>query len=165
MKRNWHARLEPILRHAGEILLSYWGKPLTRQEKPDSGFVTEADLASEKYLVEALKRLLPTADFYTEENGKFGSNDSGYQWVIDPLDGTTNFAHGIPYFCISVALVYHDKPVCGAIYAPLQDEFFFAQEGKGAFLNDRAIQVSAPKPLSEALVAVGLPYGSRKKSN
>ena len=95
-----HKDLEKILKGAGEIVRSYWGKQLERQQKRD-GFLTEADLKSEAYLIEKLTALVP-ADIWAEESGQSGSNNNGYRWVIDPLDGTTNFAYGLPYYCISV---------------------------------------------------------------
>ena len=158
---NWRAVLEPIIRQAGVILLSYYGKVLARQEKRNHGFVTEADYASEHYLIDQLAKILPEASFFAEESGKSGDND--YCWVIDPLDGTTNFAHKLPYFCISVALTYKGKPQVGILYQPLTDELFFAEQGKGAFLNGEKIKISSPKSFSKSLVAMGLPYQSLKK--
>lgn len=154
--------LERIIKQAGKVLLSFWGKKLHRQQKLD-GFVTEADLASEKYLIENLTQLFPEADFWAEESGQAGTNNNGYRWVIDPLDGTTNFAHHIPYFCISVALTHYDKPICSAIYNPLQDEFFYAQEGQGAWLNGQKIAVSSVSSISQAFIAFGTPYSQDKR--
>ncbi len=159
-KIDWQACLEPIVRKAGDILLSYYGKQLIRQEKPRHGFVTEADHASEQYLIENLAKVLPEASFFAEESGKSGSGE--YCWVIDPLDGTTNFAHGLPYFCISVALTHKDIPIVGIIFQPLSNEVFFAQSGKGAFLNGDKINVSAPVGFDKSLIALGLPYAKSK---
>lgn len=159
--RNWRKELEPIIRKAGDILLSFFGKKLERKMKPDHGFATEADLTSEKYLIEALGELLPEASFCAEESGKFGSESSEYCWVIDPLDGTTNFVHGLPYFCVSVALVYRGQPIVAVTYQPTTDEFYFAQKGEGAWLNDKKISVSHPKSLSHALIGCSLPYRSK----
>jgi len=154
-------RLEPIMKEAGQILLSYFDKKLTFTEKDKSGFVTEADLASEKYLIKALGSLFPQASFCAEESGITGAGD--YCWVIDPLDGTTNFAHHIPYFCISVALTYKNKPIIGAIYQPLQDEFFYAQQGGGATLNGVKIRVNTEQNLARTMMAVGFPYAKNKQ--
>ena len=156
MEQNWQPILEPILRQAGEILLSYYNKPLSHHEKISGGFVTEADVSSEKFLIEQLLTALPTASIWAEESGKTGQK-SDYCWVIDPLDGTTNFAHGLPYFCISVALTCNNIPYVGAIYQPMTDEFFYAQTGVGAFLNGKPISVSAAQ-FNQALVSIGLPY-------
>src|SRR5688572_18903690 len=127
-------RIAPIIRHAGSILLTHFTTKLTRTDKGyDQGFVTQADIESEKYLITALKAIMPDAAIFAEESGQSTTN-SDYCWVIDPLDGTTNFACGLNYWCISVALTYKNKPVFGMIYQPLLNELFYAQEGKGAFL-------------------------------
>lgn len=149
-------QVEPIIRKAGEIVLSYFHKKLTWHEK-DQGFVTQADLESERFLIQELSKVLPEASFFAEESGRSkGEND--YCWVIDPLDGTTNFAHGLPYFCISIALTYHNKPIFGVIYQPLLNELFYAQEGQGAYLNGQRISVAQEVPLDKSFLLVGLPY-------
>jgi len=158
-----HKDLEKILKGAGEIVRSYWGKQLERQQKRD-GFLTEADLASEAYLIEKLTALVP-ADIWAEESGQSGSNNNGYRWVIDPLDGTTNFAYGLPYYCISVALTEHDSPVHAAIYNPLQDDFFYARRGFGAWCNSNKITVSSPDSLSQAVVGLGFSYARDERSS
>lgn len=160
---NWQEQLEQIMEKAGEILLFYWGKQLKETAKPQAGFVTEADLESERYLVEALTNLFQ-ADIWAEESGKSEKYANGYRWVIDPLDGTTNFVRHIPYFCISVALTYHDEPQVAAIYTPLFKQFFFAQKGKGAWLNGKSIQVANPAQFSDAFVAVGIPYKGSERA-
>ena len=158
-----HKELEQILKGAGEILRSYWGKQLEHQQKRD-GFLTEADLKSEAYLIEKLTALVP-ADIWAEESGQSGSNNNGYRWVIDPLDGTTNFAYGIPYFCISVALTEDDRPVHAAIYNPLQNDFFYARRGAGAWCNSKKISVSSPDSLSQAVVGLGFSYARDERSS
>ena len=159
MKQNWPELLEPVLKKAGVILMSYYNKPLHHKEKANEGFVTEADIASERFLIEQLSHIFPEAGIWSEEAGKTRKNNtSEYYWVIDPLDGTTNFAHGLPYFCVSVALTYKQTPIIGAIYQPLTDEFFYAEREKGAFLNRVPIQVSSPEQFSKAIIAIGLPY-------
>jgi len=158
---NWQVILEPIIQQAGVILISYYGKVLTCQAKKNHGFVTEADRASENYLIDQLAKILPKASFFAEESGRSGNND--YCWVIDPLDGTTNFSHKLPYFCISVALTYKGKPQVGILYQPLTNELFFAERGKGAFLNGEKIKISLPKYFNNSLVAMGLPYQSLKR--
>jgi len=151
----------PIIKHAGAIVLSYFHTRLTRTEKLidgiDHGFVTQADLASESYLIEHLAPLIPGASFIAEESGIATGKQHDYCWVIDPLDGTTNFAHGLPYFCISIGLTHNEKPVFGMIYQPLTQELFYATEGKGAFLNGKPIRVSQA-PLEKSLIAIGVPY-------
>ncbi len=154
--------VEPIIRNAGDILLSYFHNytTLTCREKEAHGFVTEADEASEEYLINELAKLSPDIAFFAEESGKRGEGD--YCWVIDPLDGTTNFAHGLPYFCISVALTHKNIPVWGAVFQPLTNEFFYAQRGKGAFRNGAQMRVSRPEGLQKSLVVVGLPYAKNE---
>jgi len=150
--------VEPVVRKAGEILQSYYGTKLKRYDKgANDGFATEADKESERYLIDQLHQILPQAAFYAEESGVSGAGD--YCWVIDPLDGTTNFAQGLPYFCISVALTYQGVPVFGAIYQPLLNEFFYAVKGHGAFLNDRPLRIDQTVPWEKSVVVVGLPYG------
>lgn len=154
-------RLEAIIKEAGRIVLSYFDKKLTFTHKDQSGFATDADLAAEEYLIKELGLLLPEAAFFAEESGKSGSG--AYCWVIDPLDGTTNFAHRIPYFCISVALTHHDKPIMGAIYQPITDEFFYAERGRGSFLNGAKMNVNPEQDLAKSMVAVGFPYAKNKQ--
>lgn len=158
-----HADLEKILKGAGDILNSYWGKQLEHQYKHD-GFLTEADLASESYLIEKLTALVP-ADIWAEESGQSGTNNNGHCWVIDPLDGTTNFAYGIPYFCISIALTKHDEPIHAAIYNPLQNDFFYARRGEGAWCNSKKIAVSDPDSMKEAVVGMGFSYARDERSS
>lgn len=153
---------ELIIKESGKILLTYYGNS-KRSLKKQGGYVTQADLESEDFLKKNLVKLLPNASFWAEESGKSGKND--YCFVIDPLDGTTNFSYSIPYFCISVALTLNNKPVLGAIYDPLRNEFFHAQKGKGAFLNWSKIHISKETKLKKCLLAVSFPCGWEKKYN
>jgi len=158
---NKHAmrhELEALVRHAGRILMSYYNKPLHRTYKNHQGFATEADVAVERYLIEQLHKLMPEASIYAEESGASGNQYADYSWIIDPLDGTTNFAQTLPYFCISVALTYKGEPQIGVVYQPLLDELFYASKGDGASLNGVPIAVSAPHNLKETMLVVGLPY-------
>ena len=127
-EKKFHDELKIIVRGAGDVLLKYFRKPLEKHYKSDQEFATQADLESEKYLISKLKKLLPESSICAEESGVDG--DGEFQWVIDPLDGTTNFASGVPFFCVSVALTKKNKPVVGAIYAPIFNEFFFNTRGK-----------------------------------
>lgn len=136
-------QIEPIVRQAGMLLMSSFGKPLERAYKKDGAVVTQADQITEQFLIRELSVILPEAAFYAEESGVLGEHD--YCWVIDALDGTNNFVHGLPYFCISVALTYKDRPIVGVVYQPLLDEYFYAESEKGASLNGSAIRVSAKK--------------------
>jgi myo-inositol-1(or 4)-monophosphatase len=146
--------VENCARRAGEILLSYQDQSeLVYSYKSDGSFATQADLASEKYLIEALRPLVPGAGFYAEESGVHEGND--YQWVIDPLDGTTNFAHGLPYFCVSIALTFKEQPILGVVYHPVGKELFSAQRGCGAFMyansGKKKLSVSQEKVLAKAM--------------
>ncbi|MCK5632916.1 inositol monophosphatase [bacterium] len=158
--------VEPIIRAAGKEQLRYFAKArsLVRHEKNGAGFCTKADIESENFLIKELSRVIPGADFFAEESGITGNGE--YRWVIDPLDGTTNFAHGLPHFCISVALTHKNIVIFGMIYQPVLDELFWAESGKGAWLNEQKIKVSSPKKLDESFLVVGLPYdvhmGERK---
>lgn len=161
LDRDFAHEIAPIIKEAGKIVLSYFHTNLARTEKIeggiDHGFVTQADLASEHYLIEQLKKSIPGAAIIAEESGKKAAQGSDYAWVIDPLDGTTNFAHGLPYFCISVGLTYKDQPVFGMIYQPITDELFYATEGKGAYLNGSLMRISSA-PMEQSVIAIGLPY-------
>lgn len=149
--------VEPIIKQAGDILLGYYNTTLVRHEKHGNGFVTEADLASEQFLIKELGALVPGAAFFAEESGKSGHLNADYCWVIDPLDGTTNFANHLPYFCISVALTYKNQPIFGMIYNPLLKELFYAIKGQGAYLNGQRMRVSRSE-VARCVVAIGLPY-------
>jgi myo-inositol-1(or 4)-monophosphatase len=162
MKEDLVSSVEAIIRQAGSIIMSHYNKHLTQFNKDGgSSFATEADLESEKYLLESLHALIPEACFFAEESGKSGG-ERELCWVIDPLDGTTNFAHGFYYFCISVALTQNDIPIFGMIYDPVRDEVFHAEKGKGAYLNGKKIAVKSPD-LSESLLLISLPYNKEDR--
>lgn len=147
---------KPIMQKTGELLLSHFNTVLQRTYKHDGSYATQADIAAESFLIEQLKPLVPGAGFLAEESGKVAGNE--YCWVIDPLDGTTNFAQGIPYFCSSVALTKNNKSVAGFIYQPVLKELFWAQEGVGAFLNGQKLTVSNIEKLDQAVVIFAYPY-------
>ncbi len=149
--------IEAVIKKTGDLVLSYFHQTASYREKETGELVTEADLASERYLIEQLTKLLPGAAVIGEELGYTdGSND--YCWVIDPLDGTTNFIHQLPYFCISVALTYKGEPIFGAVYQPLTKEYFYTLRGQGAFLNGRKIQVSDLSHIDKSVIVIGFPY-------
>lgn len=129
--------------------------------KGPADFVSAADLRAEQTLHEELARARPDYDFLMEESGKRAAprpGDSRRRWVVDPLDGTTNFLHGLPHFAVSVAVQEQDDFIAGVVYDPIKDELFHAEKGQGAFLNDRRLRVSARDQLSEAVVASGMPF-------
>nr|MBN2278659.1 inositol monophosphatase [candidate division Zixibacteria bacterium] len=142
---------------AGRILIEKSRKRHRVIFKGQIDLVTDADLASEKYIIEAITAKYPDHSLLTEE-ASARENNSDFRWVIDPLDGTTNFAHDFPFYCVSIGLEYRGKIVIGAIYDPVRTELFHARHGAGAFLNDARIIVSEQKKLGQALLATGFPY-------
>ncbi|HMO30580.1 inositol monophosphatase family protein [Enterovirga sp.] len=129
--------------------------------KGPANFVSAADTRAEEILRGALEKARPGYGFVMEEGGIVEGTDKSHRWHIDPLDGTTNFLHGIPHFCISVGLEREGVPVAGVIYDPIKDEMFVAERGKGAFLNNRRIRVAARREMADAVVYCGLPHLGR----
>jgi myo-inositol-1(or 4)-monophosphatase len=130
-------------------------------KKSLGNFVSTADHRSERILVQELQKARPSYGFLLEESGTIESSNSEYRWIIDPLDGTTNFLHGIPHFAISIGLQRGDDIVAGVIYNPATDEMYWTERGQGSFLNQRRLRVSGRKYLEEAVIAVGGPYGAQ----
>ena len=163
------ASASQIALEAGALLRDFYRRGVATEYKSDVDLVTEADRASEKLIVERLHALFPEHGIYGEE-GTRERIDREYRWYIDPLDGTTNFAHGFPVFCVSMGLERRapslpasqdGELIAGIIYDPLRDELFTTEKGKGAYLNGARIHVSRTAELAEALVATGFP--SRKR--
>ncbi len=127
-------------------------------KKGPADFVTAADLAAEKVLREELERARPGYSFLLEEGGVIKGTDATHRWIIDPLDGTTNFMHAIPHFAISVALERNGVIVAGVVYNPVTNELYTAERGRGAYINDRRLRVSSRTNLTECLFATGLPF-------
>lgn len=159
----------PIAMEAGALIHDFFKKGVATEYKGDVDLVTEADRASEKLIVERLHSVFPEHGIYGEE-GTRQRLSSEYRWYIDPLDGTTNFAHGFPVFCVSMGLEHRPAGlaenqdgtlVAAVIYDPTRDELFTAERGKGAYLNGRPVHVSQTPLLAESLVATGFP--SRKR--
>jgi myo-inositol-1(or 4)-monophosphatase len=125
--------------------------------KGPGDFVSAADRRAEKTLLEALQKARPGYGLVLEESGIVEGADKTHTWHVDPLDGTINFLHGLPQFCISVGLEREGQVVAGVIYDPIKDELFIAERGKGAFLNNRRIRVSARREMTDALVSCGTP--------
>ena len=131
--------------------------------KGPANFVSAADLRAEQIIFEELSNARPAYQFLMEERGVVAGEDATHKWIVDPLDGTTNFLHAIPLFCISIALEREGKIVAGLIYNPATDEMFTAEKGKGAFLNDRRrLRVASRRTLSDAVVTTGIPHRGRK---
>jgi myo-inositol-1(or 4)-monophosphatase len=125
--------------------------------KGEIDLVTEVDFESEKRIIEVIRAHFPDHAILSEEGGASGGA-SDYQWIIDPLDGTTNFAHGLPTCCVSIALAKAHRPLIGMIWCPFTDEFFSAVRGQGAFLNGRRLSVSAVGQVRDSLLVTGFPY-------
>jgi myo-inositol-1(or 4)-monophosphatase len=129
--------------------------------KGPANFVTAADRRAEQILLEELTLARPGYSFLGEEGGRREGTDKTHTWIVDPLDGTTNFLHGIPHFAISIALEREDTIVAGLVYNPANDDLFTAERGKGAFLNDQRLRVAGRKRLADSVVACGLPHRGR----
>ncbi len=149
-----------IAREAGALLTGYFHRRVGFELKGEYDLVTEADRASEKLIVGKLRAHYPTHGIVAEE-GSGGPGSSDYRWFVDPLDGTTNFAHGFPFWCTTMAVARGDELLAGCIFDPLRDEMYMAERGGGAYLNNRRIRVSREGRLQDALVATGFP--SRKR--
>ena len=159
--------MSAIAREAGALLMPYFHQRLKIEYKGDADLVTAADRASEALIRERVGKQFPAHDVLGEEQG-LNDRGSEYRWYVDPLDGTTNFAHGYPVFCVSLALERRaggsGKRIAAVVYDPTRDELFSAELGKGAQLNGAAIQVSKTALLKESLVATGFPSHKRHKS-
>jgi myo-inositol-1(or 4)-monophosphatase len=152
-----------IAREAGALLMDYFRRRVAIEYKGDVDLVTEADRDSEKLIVARLKSRWPEYDIIGEEGTRTQLN-SDYRWYVDPLDGTTNFAHGFPVFCVSIALEHKNERIAGVLFDPTRDELFAAEKGRGAWLNRERIQVSRTAELAESLVATGFPSHKRHKN-
>lgn len=145
-----------IAREAGGLLGQLSKRPHEITYKRPSDIVTEADRRSEALIVERLRSRFPRHAIVSEEGGG-QQTDSDYCWYVDPLDGTTNFAHGFPVFCVSIGLAHRNEVVAGVVYDPMRDELFAAERGSGAYINNQRLHVSKNATLSESLVATGFP--------
>lgn len=153
-------------RDAGQILLEKFGRKINITMKGDINLVTEADLASEKLIIERIKSYHPKHSILAEESGNavvYG--DSKWKWIIDPLDGTTNYAHGYPCFCVTLAVEHEGEIVIGVTYDPTRNELFAAEKGQGTTLNNKPVKVSAAENLGDSLICTGFPYDFKQKEN
>ncbi|ADU97199.1 inositol monophosphatase [Thermovibrio ammonificans HB-1] len=146
---------------ASEVLLDYFGRlrELKVEEKARNDFVTEADKKSEMIIIKTIQESFPQHAIVAEESGSHGSGS--WQWFIDPLDGTKNFIHGLPMFCVSIGVAYKGELVAAVVKAPLLEETFVAEKGAGAFCNGVKLKVSS-RPFEEALVATGFPFRGKE---
>lgn len=152
-------------REAGHVLLEKFGKIEKVTKKGDINLVTEADLASEALIIEKIKSYHPKHSILAEEAGETVvlGGSSTWKWIIDPLDGTTNYAHGYPCFCVTVALEHEGEVVLGVTYDPTRNELFAAEKGQGATLNGKPIRVSATENLGDSLIVTGFPYDFKQR--
>lgn len=151
-------RLLTVITEAGVIVKNgFYGSFAIDHKDGVNNLVTDIDKAAETFIVTALKQYFPDHGFIGEEFGNENS-EASYKWIIDPIDGTVNFAHKVPLCCISIALTFHEEVVLGAVYNPMMNELFFAEKGKGATLNNQVIRVSNKQDINKAFLVTGFPY-------
>jgi myo-inositol-1(or 4)-monophosphatase len=146
-----------VARDAGSLVRDRVGTRIDIDHKGSINIVTDVDLASERLIREAISTYYPKHEILAEEGG-LAESGSEYRWIVDPLDGTTNYAHGYPVFCVSIALEHKGEVVLGVVFDPMRDELFAAERGGGATLNNRSIRVSRTAELMESLLSTGFPY-------
>ena len=157
-----------VARDAGNILVDRLGRALQVSNKGTIDLVTEADLASEKLIIERIRSHYPRHAILAEESGASEGDPanplgSEWRWIIDPLDGTTNYAHGYPCFCVSIGVERAGKLELGVVYDPMRNEMFAVERGQGATLNERPIRVSQVEELGRAMLCTGFPYNVRER--
>lgn len=152
--------IQNLAREAGRLLVEKLTQHNPVYYKGTIDLVTEADKLSEAFILAEIGRRYPDHGILSEESAA-KNEQASIRWIIDPLDGTTNYAHGFPFFCVSIALEEDGVVVLGAVYDPLRDEMFFAKRGEGAFLNGKKMHVSSVTDLSRSLLATGFPYDIR----
>ena len=146
-----------VAQQAGRLLRDRLGSRIDIAHKGAINIVTDVDLASEQLIREAIATHYPRHQVLAEEGG-LTENQSDYRWIVDPLDGTTNYAHGFPVFCVSIALEQNGETILGVVYDPMRDELFTAERGEGAALNNRPIHVSSTSDILQSLLSTGFPY-------
>ena len=157
--REFVQTAEEAARRAGHVLRA-WSSKFTVREKSRSNLVTEADEAAQAAIYEFIHGRYPQHGFCGEEGLLVGGGESPYRWVIDPLDGTTNYVHGFPYYCVSIGLECRGEMVVGAVFDPIHDEMFLAVRGEGASLNRRPLKCSPVNQLENSLVIASLPVAT-----
>ncbi|WP_343562242.1 inositol monophosphatase family protein [Kiloniella sp. b19] len=155
MTRTAEKAARSLKRDFGEV------ENLQVSRKGPSDFVSTADLKAEKIIREELAKSHPEFGFHGEESGAKEGEEKGTRWIVDPLDGTTNFLHGLPHFAVSIALEKDGQIVAGVVYDPMKDEMFYAEKGEGAFLNDRRLRASSRVRLDGTIAATGTPFKGR----
>jgi myo-inositol-1(or 4)-monophosphatase len=162
-KDDFVAGMAEIAREAGALLMDYFQQHVKVEYKGEVDLVTVADRKSEGLILERIQARWPKHDVLGEEGASIETG-SDYRWYVDPLDGTTNFAHGFPVFCVSLALEWKGQRIAGVVYDPTRDELFSAERGSGAYLNGEPIRASKVANLAECLVATGFPSHKRHKN-
>ncbi len=155
--------MQAMAREAGALLMRYFHEHVQIEYKGDVDLVTVADRESEKLILERIRKQFPTHDVIGEEGARIETG-SDYKWYVDPLDGTTNFAHGYPVFCVSLGVESRGQRVAAVVYDPTRDEMFAAEKGSGARLNDKTINVSTTSNLAQSLISTGFPSKKRHKN-
>ncbi len=152
---------------AGRLLLEKFDRGIAVHKKGDINLVTEADLASEALIIERIKSHYPKHSILAEESGEavVTGGDTTWKWIIDPLDGTTNYAHGYPCWCVTIALEFDGEIIIGVTYDPTRNELFAAEKGRGATLNGKPIRVSDRDKLGDSLIVTGFPYDIKQRDN
>lgn len=158
------ADLERLARQAGSILSDGYEKDIRVDYKGEIDLVTEVDHRSEKYLLGEIAQHFPGHSIMAEESGNIDGSDE-HLWIIDPLDGTVNYAHGVPFFCVAIAYAHRGELQFGAVYDPIRDEMFLAEKGHGAWLNGRSLKVKQVPDLGHSLLVTGFPYNVRTTPN
>lgn len=158
----FRSAVHETLEKAGRVMRKHFGKVAVRY-KGRANIVTQADLESQEAILSVIRRRFPDHDYRAEEDA-VKDTGSDFMWVIDPLDGTTNYAHGNPVCCASVGLLYRGKPLAGGVYDPFRDELFAAEAGRGARLNGRKMSVSKVPDLKSALLVTGFAYDRAERS-
>jgi myo-inositol-1(or 4)-monophosphatase len=151
-------KVEEIARGAGKILLQQLETGFSIEKKGTVDLITNADRLSDEYIVRELKEHFPDTAILSEEQGLTSSAGKGHLWVVDPLDGTTNFAHGYPYFSVSIALICDGEPYLGVVHNPVSGELFSAVKGEGAYRNGTRIKVSRTESIQDSLLVTGFAY-------
>jgi len=143
-------------KEASKVILKHYGKIEKIKYKAPRSIVTEADILSEQVIIKTIRKKFPNHSFITEESGVIGKK-SGYIWIVDPIDGTTNFVSGIPEFAVSIALAKNNEILLGIVYNPVTNEMFFAEKGKGSYLNNKKLHVSKKNKFEESVLGFSLP--------
>jgi len=163
-RESFKATAIEAARIAGTVLTEHARKGFRVEHKDTVNLVTDADRRAEQAVVDVIKKVYPTHHILAEEQGLRAGKDSPYKWVIDPLDGTTNFAHGFPAYCVSIGLEYQGRGILGIVLDPTREELFVAETGRGASLNGAPLRVSRTVTLDSALLVTGFAYDIREST-